>query len=69
MPGIHAILDTLVASLGAAGGADVDVNNAALRYAMDVTGAVVFGTAFGTVANFDDAHTNDLFAVLRGGAP
>lgn len=67
MPSIHAILDTVVASLGRARGADVDVNNAALRYAMDVTGAVCFGTAFGTAAAFDDARTNDLFAVLRGG--
>ena len=68
MPSIHAILDTVVEGLARNGDADVDVNNVALRYAMDVTGMVCFGAAFGTAAAFNDSHTNDLFAVLRGGA-
>lgn len=67
MPSIHAILDTVLEGLARTNGADVDVNNVALRYAMDVTGMVCFGAAFGTAATFDDSHTNDLFAVLRGG--
>ncbi len=67
MPSIHAILDTVLAGLARARGTDVDINNVALRYAMDVTGMVCFGAAFGTAATFDDSHTNDLFAVLRGG--
>ena len=68
MPSIHAILDTVLEGLARTKGTDVDVNNVALRYAMDVTGMVCFGAAFGTAATFDDSHTNDLFAVLRGGA-
>jgi len=68
MPAIHSILDAMLGRLAGAAGGDVDVNNLALRYAMDVTGAVCFGVGFGTAA-FDDAHTNDLFAVLRAGAP
>jgi cytochrome P450 len=68
MPAIHGTLGAMLGRLAGAAGGDVDVNNLALRYAMDVTGAVCFGVGFGTAA-FDDAHTNDLFAVLRGGAP
>ena len=68
MPAIHGILDTLLGRLRGAAGSDVDINNLALRYAMDVTGAVCFGVEFGTADAFDDSHTNDLFAVLRGGA-
>ena len=68
MPSIHATLDTVLEGLARTDGADVDINNVALRYAMDVTGMVCFGAAFGTAATFDDSHTNDLFAVLRGGA-
>lgn len=47
--------------------ADMDINNITMRYAMDVTGLVGFAKDFATCRTFDDAETDELFDILRGG--
>jgi hypothetical protein len=49
--------------------ADIDINNICMRFSMDVTGLVGFAKDFGTCRTFNDSKTDEVFEVLKAGAP
>ena len=65
-PGVLQKVNEVTANFQALGpAADIDINNVAMRFALDVTGLVGFGKDYQTCKNFGDAATDDLFDVLR----
>lgn len=65
-PAILKVLEQVISNVTAAGpGCEVDVNNLAMRFAMDVTGIFIFAKDFGTARSFNDSNTDELFVIMK----
>lgn len=65
-PAILKVLEQVMSNVTAAGpGCEVDVNNLAMRFAMDVTGIFIFAKDFGTARSFNDSYTDELFVIMK----
>ena len=65
-PAILKVLEQVISNVTAAGPeCEVDVNNLAMRFAMDVTGIFIFAKDFGTARSFNDSNTDELFVIMK----
>ena len=46
---------------------EADLNNAMLRFAMDITGHFIFAKDYGATRSFDDANTDDMLSIMKQG--
>lgn len=65
-PAILRVLEQIVSNIADGGpGHEADLNNVAMRFAMDVTGIYIFAKDFGTVKSFNDGETDELFHIMK----
>lgn len=65
-PALLKVLEQIISNVAEGGpGREADLNNAMLRFAMDVTGIFIFAKDFGTAHSFDDSSTDELFTIMK----